>query len=192
MTTNGKMQWFIDKYNSNALDYIIKKTGYSFGTICMPTGTGKSGVVYEDIINIINNNPKGHKVVINISCPILKLTQQFISDLFSVFNEIYKSTNTNFNFYINSSDNGKNYNDSISVMDVNIDRFSKFDNFINDPNTDIAIVASCHKSLYKFINKISKIKKIEIISYIDEAHLIDVKSSSKKSMYLRKMMLLLK
>ena len=181
MATNNKMQWFIDKYNRGTLDYIIRNTGYDFGTVCMPTGTGKSGVVYEDIVHVINNNQKGHKVVINISCPILKLNQQFINDMFSVFNEIYKGSDTNFNFYINSSDNGKNYNDSISVMDINVDKFSKFDNFINDPDTDIAIVASCHKSMFKFINKISKIKGIEVISYIDEAHLIDVKSSSKKS-----------
>ena len=45
-----KMDWFIEKYNNNELTYEIANTNKNFGTIVMPTGTGKSGVIYEDCI----------------------------------------------------------------------------------------------------------------------------------------------
>lgn len=174
---NDKMNWFVDKYNNKQLEYIVANSKQNFGTVVMPTGTGKSGVVYEDIIHTIDNNPKGHKVIINISCPILKLTQQFIRDFFSVANEIYKGKEDTFSFFINSSDNGNNYSDAVKDMNIDIDNFKSIENkFINNPNSDIAIVASCHKSLYKFISRVSKInnRNIDIITYIDEAHLIDL------------------
>jgi len=173
--TASKMDWFVKMYNEKKLDYTIAKTKANFGAIVMPTGTGKSGKVYEDICNIIDNHQKGQKTVINISCPILKLTQQFITDFFSIAAQIYAGTE--FTFFINSSDNGNNYNKALQVMDVDIENFSAFEKkFINNPNADIAIVASCHKSLYKFINKIAKLNTtgINIVSYIDEAHLIDI------------------
>jgi len=172
---SSKMQWFVDMYNAKTLDYTIAKTKANFGAIVMPTGTGKSGKVYEDICHILDSHKTGQKVVINISCPILKLTQQFITDFFSIASQIYQ--HKEFSFFINSSDNGNNYNKALKHMDVDVENFSAFEKkFIDNPHADIAIVASCHKSLYKFINKIAKLNTagINIISYIDEAHLIDI------------------
>ena len=99
------MQWFIDNYNQNHLNYILGNTGMNYGTVVMPTGTGKSGVVYEDIVRTIDELTKGKKLIINISCPILKLTQQFISDLFEVLAPIYQSRGLHVAFFVNSSDN---------------------------------------------------------------------------------------
>lgn len=180
MSSNYKMSWFVDKYNSNSLEYIIKNTSADFGTIIMPTGTGKSGVVYEDIIHLINTKKSKRKLIINISCPILKLTQQFINDLFSVIYHIYND-NKKICFYINSSDSGQNYqNDNTQPLGININKFSKIINFINSDIYDIAIVASCHKSLYKFNQKLTKLQNvnIDIINYIDEAHLIDIRKNN--------------
>lgn len=182
MTEINKMQWFIEMYNNNNLSYIIHSSKQLFGTVVMPTGTGKSGVVYEDIVKIIDNNPKRHKVIINISCPILKLTQQFINDFFAICKILYTEKEKTFSFFINSSDNGKHYNDVISNMDIDIEYFKDIERkFINNPDSDIAIVASCHKSLHKFIKEANKLynSNIEIVSYIDEAHLLDVHKDNK-------------
>lgn len=173
----NKMQWFVEKYQSNKLDYIINKTSEQFGTIVMPTGTGKSGVVYEDIVKRIDTHKAGRKIVFNISCPILKLTQQFIKDLFDVFAVIYKDSNLNIRFFINSSDNGNNYNESLQSLDIDVEKFSDFNKFLKS-QSEIAIVASCHKSLPKFINATAKQTNVEFISYIDEAHLIDTKANN--------------
>lgn len=89
-TTNNKMQFFTDMYKNGTLPYILHDTGYNFGTVCMPTGSGKSAVVYADIINTIDTNKNNQKLVFNISCPILKLSQQFISDLMDIIDDIYK------------------------------------------------------------------------------------------------------
>lgn len=175
----SKMQWFVDKFNNGTLEYKIGNTGFDFGTIMMPTGTGKSGVVFEDIVRNINNKKDGRKLIINISCPILKLTQQFIRDLFSILQPIYGDKKS-FSFFINSSDNGRNYNDSSAqMMDINIKSLSKINQFMENDH-EVAIVASCHKSLYKFVNKIKDIQglNVDIINYIDEAHLIDVRSGN--------------
>lgn len=171
--TSSKMQWFIDKYNNGKLSYQLKNSGENFGTIVMPTGYGKSSVVYEDIIYAINH-AGDKKIVFNISCPILKLTQQFISDLFSIFVGIYgQDVLDTIKFYINSSDNGNNYNDALQQLNMDADKFSHFKKFIESKSAKFAIVASCHKSLSKFINASPKFSTdILIYNYIDEAHLI--------------------
>ena len=177
METTNKMQWFIDKYNSNKLDYKIANTHANFGTVVMPTGYGKSSVVYEDILHTIDTID-ATKVIFNISCPILKLTQQFISDLFSILREIDNDKINGIRFYINSSDNGNNYSDALRSIGDGIDAnsFSNIDKFFNDNDARFAIVASCHKSLAKFINKSAKFNDNTafVINYIDEAHLIDL------------------
>ena len=116
----NKMSWFIDAYNNGTLDYIIKNTKEDFGTICMPTGTGKSSVVYADVINAIDNNKDGKKLVFNISCPILKLTQQFINDLFDVIAGTHAHIADQIGFFVNSSDSGKNY-DTRNLVELGID-----------------------------------------------------------------------
>ncbi len=187
-TSDYKMKWFVDKYNNKQLDYIIRDTKSNYGTIIMPTGTGKSGVVYADIINHIDNL-NGKKLIINISCPILKLSQQFINDLFEVLSHIYnKNIQNKFSFFINSSDSGKKYKlhdikintyyFSVKTEKNDISDFERY--FLNDSNIDIAFIISCHKSLPKFIKKFTllknknKLENIDTYTYIDESHLINV------------------
>lgn len=180
----SKMQWFIDQYNKNELVYNIYNTHRNFGAITMPTGTGKSAEVFKDIIKAIETKKDGQKLIFNISCPILKLTQQFINDLFAVLSPIY-GTSKKIMAIINSSDNGKQYNNNKNVISMNIDFKSLsrgFNQFLSS-DTDIAIIASCHKSLYKFINLLKKteqsvLRNIHIINYLDEAHLIDVRKNN--------------
>lgn len=180
VTTNNKMSWFIEQYNNGTLPYHIQKSGMDMGTICMPTGTGKSGVVYEDIVYRIDHITG--KIIINISTPILKLNQQFVKDLFEVLKEIYRGKENKFIFFINSSDSGISYNEYVKDMEVSVNKFKPdiFERrFINSSTADVAIVISCHKSIHKFISYISKyhniLTGIDIVNYIDESHLITLK-----------------
>ena len=182
-SSTKKMQWFIDNYNQNHLNYILWNTGMNYGTVVMPTGTGKSGVVYEDIVRTIDELAKDKKLIINISCPILKLTQQFISDLFEVLAPIYKSRGLHVAFFVNSSDNGRNYNSAeVKRMNIQFKKLKDLNSFADDLMSDVAIVASCHKSMPKFIKVIKSQnfigKNIDVISYIDESHLIDVRNNN--------------
>lgn len=180
---SDKMQWFIDAYKRRTLHDVISKTtgghtisdsGKYYGTVCMPTGTGKSGVMYEDIIYNIDTF-HGNKIIINVSSPILKLAQQLTSDLLNVMYGIYGDLDF-VEFLINSSDEGRNYDADIYGLDTSKFEIG-FDSFMHSANKHVAIVASCHKSLYKFVNVVSKYglsKNAECITYIDEAHMIDI------------------
>ena len=175
----AKMDWFVENYINNTLTYDIHNTGKSKGTIVIPTGGGKSGLVYADIIKHIEKADVNKKYIFNISAPILKLEAQLINDFFAVLNQIFpnKYENNEFMFFVNSSANGEAYDADIVNMDVS--RFIDIDKFINSKNAKFAIVASCHKSLYKFAEKIDYLKKHSIIcSYLDESHLVVSESKS--------------
>lgn len=175
----AKMDWFVENYINNTLTYDIHNTGKSKGTIVIPTGGGKSGLVYADIIKHIEKADVNKKYIFNISAPILKLEAQLINDFFAVLNQIFpnKYENNEFMFFVNSSANGEAYDADIVNMDVS--RFVDIDKFINSKNAKFAIVASCHKSLYKFAEKIDYLKKHSIIcSYLDESHLVVSESKS--------------
>lgn len=177
-TTYNKMQWFIDKYNYGILDYYIYDSGFMFGSVRMPTGTGKSGVIYADIVKRIDTHDTKRKLVFNISCPLLKLTQQLASDLFDVIKVIYKDKLDKFILFINSSDSGNKYNKFVEGTSINIESIKNIGSaFINDSKAEIAIIMSCHKSMDQFILKyIKKMSTIcDIYSYIDESHLISPK-----------------
>lgn len=181
--TKSKMNWLINAYNNNELEYSIHNTGEKKGTIVMPTGTGKSGKVYEDILWHIDHAKEGEKIVFNLSAPILKLEAQFVNDLFSVLKEVPKFKKMfddgEFEFYINSSSDGDVY-ECDEILDVN--RFFEIENF-QKSKAHFAIVASCHKSLPKFANKIDFLSSFStVINYIDEAHLV-INEVSKDSLY---------
>lgn len=174
-----KMQWFVDSFNNGTLTYEIKdgcnKIGSNFGSVIIPTGGGKSGLVYADIVDTIASLGADERVIFNISCPILRLLEQFTKDLYDCISAIYGTND------IKIFSNSSNTKDNFKIGDTILTFNKKF----KESNLDrINIVLSCHKSLNKFINKINefdtdslalKDKGYKIISYIDEAHLIDPK-----------------
>lgn len=169
-----KMKWLVDAYKKGTLEYRIKDTKESKGTVVMPTGTGKSGEVYADIIWHIDHIKHGEKIIFNLSAPILKLEAQFANDLFEVLNSIphFKDMldNGDIEFYVNSSDDGDAY-DCGDVLDVN--RFSTDIHNFNANSAKIAIVASCHKSLPKFAERMDELMSFAtVIEYIDEGHMV--------------------
>lgn len=170
---NKKMQWLIDRCIKGECDYLLANTGKNKGTIVIPTGGGKSGIVYEDIIWHIKNNYDGQKIIFNLSAPILKLEAQFLNDFISVAKEVLSSeiNSGKFMFFVNSSADGNDYN--IEQMNCDANKFSDIDMFEKSDVAKFAFVASCHKSLYKFAEKIDYLKSFSrIVTYIDEAHLV--------------------
>ena len=169
-----KMKWFVDAYDNNELVYMIANTCKKKGTIVLPTGAGKSGVVYADIVNHINNVKDGEKIIFNISAPILKLEAQLLNDFFSCIKKIFPNRveNGEFMFFINSSADGKAY-DEVENLNSDIHGFYDIDEFKTNEKAKFAIVASCHKSLYKFASKVDELNGwATTINYLDEAHLV--------------------
>ena len=181
MNANCKMKWFLDDYQNGNLNFIIKETGAKKGTIVIPTGGGKSGHVYADIFShILNANPD-EKFIFNISAPILKLEAQLLNDCFAVAEIIFKDLidNGDFMFFVNSSADGDSY--KIEGMNADVKRFSEIDDFKNS-KARFAIVASCHKSIYKFASMVESLKKYAtVVTYIDEAHLVVNETVDQKS-----------
>lgn len=50
----SRMDHFIDMYYNNSLLYLISKSGENFGSLCKPTGVGKSWDIISDTIYHIN------------------------------------------------------------------------------------------------------------------------------------------
>ncbi|WQJ53245.1 MAG: DNA helicase [Wendovervirus sonii] len=171
--TSSRMQWFINKYKSGKLTYDIANTKMAFGTVVMPTGTGKSGVIYEDCIYNIQHMRSNKKLIICICSHILNLNEQTFTAFFDVLlNCKGVLDNHKVKLFLNSSAETKQYKDMTYHTRTNID--SNIENIENFENSeyDIALVSSCNKSLHKFINRKINAKNIDIISYIDECHTI--------------------
>lgn len=174
MKTTNKMQWLIDKYNTNSMEYLIKATNEKKGTIIAPTGYGKSGLMIEDAINHILNMDNDKKLILHFATPILKLGVQFMDDLNMVLSDIFanKCAKGEFMFLINSSADGRTYN--LDGLNSDVNRFAQdIENFKNSKSAKIALVISCFDSIYKFANKIEYLNEFaSVATYIDEAHLI--------------------
>ena len=110
--------WFLQDYMNNTTDFEVDKVSEDFFTMCMPTGTGKSGETYKAIINYINDALKNNRrIIINISSPLLKLNQQLCLDMMFILLEIYNNITSplyndfivNSQFFFNSSEVNTTY-----------------------------------------------------------------------------------
>lgn len=182
MLAMNKMQWMVDLYESSKLPFTIHETKQRYGTIVMPTGAGKSGKIFEDMIWHIENAKENEKIIFHLSAPILKLERQTINDVLEgVFKHIFKPycDDGKFMFFYNSSDDGNEYETKGIQADVN--PFSNISLFKKSKKAQFAIVASCHKSLVKFADKLQHLKEYaKIITYIDEAHTVVCHSRDEK------------
>ena len=154
------MQWLIDAFNDGKLEktfkFRISDSGKDFGTVCMPTGTGKSGVMIEDIVSSCLDM-RG-KVIINLSCPTLRLSEQLVTDLFETVSGVFNGVLLNrFCLVLNSSDSPYNYNtQGRPVYSGGLE--SSINKALND-GFDFIVIASCHKSLQKFVSLTDMFKK---------------------------------
>ena len=55
----SKMNWQVKQYMDGTINYEVHNTGECFGTICVPTGGGKSGMVIRDMIWHIDHAKHG-------------------------------------------------------------------------------------------------------------------------------------
>ena len=175
----NKMQWLVDAFNSNTLDKIFKfrisDGGKDFGTVCMPTGTGKSGVMIEDILRRIKSASAPFTIV-NLSCPTLRLSEQFVCDLFETMHGVFpEDFMKGVCLVLNSSDSPANY--SVGNCDIyGGGLYSAIQKAVNDKH-NIIVIASCHRSLYKFVDCCGafRVPNFHIFNYIDESHLLPYK-----------------
>ena len=166
------MNWLVKQYENNEISYEIQNTKEKMGTIVMPTGAGKSGVMDKDIIYHIEH-AKGKKIF-NISAPILKLCKQQGDDLFNVIEDIFRDRcdKNEFMVFINSSADGKVFKDSTRRIG-NVRSFNDIEIFEQSNKAKFAIVISCHKSLYKFAERAEYLSNFAtVINYLDEGHLL--------------------
>lgn len=179
----NKMQWLVEALNdekklNKTFTFKLSDSKKVKGTVCMPTGTGKSGVMIEDIMRSIKNT-KGSKLLINVSCPTLRLAEQLITDLFDTIHGVYGKNESAFSFVINSSDSPSNYR-TYGITTYSGDLYKCTVKALNESN--VVIVASCHRSLQKFVDICAKLKKnagvlstlVKVFNYVDEAHMLSV------------------
>ena len=86
----SKMNWQVKQYMDGTINYEVHNTGECFGTICVPTGGGKSGMVIRDMIWHIDHAKHGERMILNLSAPMLNLCGQLAEDIFSVIKETHK------------------------------------------------------------------------------------------------------
>lgn len=192
--------WFPEGYVENKLVFHVDLTDEDFGTICMPTGTGKSGEMYKLIINKINDALAHNKrIIINISSPLLKLNQQLSLDMMFVLLELfynktsplYGRLGNNMEFFFNSSEANPDYmlfkkvDPQWCPTKISPNNFAKdFASFVTG-NKKVAIICSCHKSLHTYVDYIKehnlKSHGFELITLMDESHTISDRDFSTSS-----------
>lgn len=173
MDNTFKMGWFVNAYKNGQIDYLLSSTGKKKGTAVLPTGAGKSGMIYANITKMIDNAKPDEKIIFNLSAPILKLEAQLLNDFIAVAKEIYpeRIEKGEFMFFLNSSADGNAYD--VKDLSADVMRFGDISKFKDDENAKFALVASCHKSLHKFADKIDYLNGFAtVVSYLDEAHLV--------------------
>lgn len=166
------MDWLIERYNNGKCEYIINKTGEKKGTVVIPTGGGKSGVIYEDMIWHILHAEEGKKYIFNLCSPILKLAKQTADDGIAVIKTIFKDKcdKGEFMFMLNSSADGDSYN--IDGLNADVNRLGDMPKFKDSKNAKFAIMVSCYPSLVKCAEKMDYLNSFAtVITYMDEAHL---------------------
>ena len=172
-----KMNWLVNQYTNGEISYEVHDTNEKYGTVCVPTGGGKSGMMIRDMIWHIDHIKSNETLVINMSAPMLNLCGQLADDLFSVIKDTHQSrcADKEFAIFINSSKEDKYYKMASANAVGQIYEFEKFDETMNNnPGIRVAFVISCHASLHKFALKIKDLdkKKYTFINYLDEAHVL--------------------
>lgn len=170
----SKMNWQIEAYRNGTCEYEIQKTKAHKGTVCIPTGGGKSGVMIRDILWHIDHAKQDEKLIFNISAPILNLCSQLAEDLFEVIAGTHKSNceKGEFAIFINSSAQDKYYaTDNAKAVGKTYHFVDLHEAFETNPNARFAIVISCHESLKNFADKLDEMKVYStILNYLDESH----------------------
>lgn len=148
--------------------------GRTHGVISCPTGYGKSGIIFDDIIyHLKNANENNYKIIINLCSPVLLLCRETASnfiDLLSHTQDIHGFNNDDIKVVVNNSD------DTYYSKGHDNIRFNNFVKNYNTSNFKVVIIISCNKSLPKLIDalKDGSFSDALICTYLDEAHTLSV------------------
>lgn len=191
MIDEKKMGFFIE--SDGILEEKIWNTGERMGTIMIPTGGGKSSLMFEHTVKRIRENSIGRKIIFVYNGPYLKLVSQTTHDLLISIKHkrLFKGEieRGEVMFFMNSSDDGGDYEDILSDIGMSVYPFMDtqkqkgINAFFESPTAKYAIVASCNKSLYKIDNRISELrsKGADIVVYLDEQHTLTVHEEEEKA-----------
>lgn len=178
------MDWLKERFENNSVEYKIRKTNEAKGAIMIPTGVGKSGVMFEDIFWFMLHNSTHRKHAFVINAPILRLVGQSANDCLTAIKIIpelkFLVDSGKVMFFINSSDSGETYEDILSEIEISAYPFMDgkakgFSAFLESDTAEFAIIASCNKSLGKIANCMTELKKdVEFHIYLDESHTLTI------------------
>ena len=123
----------------------------------IPTGGGKSSLMFEHTVKRIRENSIGRKIIFVYNGPYLKLVSQTTHDLLISIKHLFKGEieRGEVMFFMNSSDDGGDYEDILSDIGMSVYPFMDtqkqkgINAFFESRTVKYAIVASCNNSLYK-------------------------------------------
>lgn len=145
-----------------------------FGIIRAATGVGKSGIIYKDMVNHIQN-ANGKKQCFIISTPLLVLNDQFFNDMIEVLYGLGLANNENTIVLNNSCDDEKKKgtvkleDQNGVIVDTGIQK-SALNGIMDMKN--ITIVNTTHKSFDNLIKILKDLDKEQwsVHIYVDECH----------------------
>lgn len=189
MNIESKMSWQVKQYQDGTIGYELNETGENFGTIVVPTGGGKSGIIIRDILYHVDNS-LNDKFIFNLSCPLLNLCSQLSNDLtIGTLKHTHedKWKNGEFLILVNSSSDISKYKQYADEY-VKIEKFDEMNNALKkNSNVRFVIIISCHESLENFATKIKELKQNWIIAnYFDEAHTLVKNMERRDDVYINK------
>lgn len=170
--------WLIKGIKTNTTNDLIKP--FKFGTVCMPTGTGKTSVMILNGVTAIKSKTPGQKVLIELASHRLNLSYQNARNFVHVLSNCGIINPDNTALVVNSSDRLRKY-DSLFGRDYGLQVYTMYELSQNLFDRDIIIVVSCYKSHGHLANYLEAHKNDDMyrLSFWDEAHMISFVEDNK-------------
>lgn len=165
--------WLVKAIKENSEKATCSWKTHRYGTICQPTGTGKTSEMMKYIADMIQfSKATNKKVIFNLASHRLNLSFQNVGNIvYTLYNSgLIDPSNTA--IVINSSDDTEKYGKD---EDLGNFRPLKLED-VADSRKDFYIIVSCYKSHYKLEDYISKggLKDYIKVALWDEAHKISL------------------
>lgn len=170
--------WLVKAIINNTEEVACNWKSYHYGTICQPTGTGKTSEMIRFIADFIKvAKTLGKKAVFNLASHRLNLSFQNAGNIIYTLYKAGLIDSVNTAIVINSSDDTEKYGN-----DDDLGNFRPLKlNEVETSNKDFYFVVSCYKSHYKLEEKLEAglFKNYIKICMWDEAHKINADDDDK-------------
>ena len=170
--------WLVKAIINDTEEAVCDWKLYRYGTICQPTGTGKTSEMIRFIADFIKMAKLlGKKAVFNLASHRLNLSFQNAGN---IIHTLYKSgliDSVNTAIVINSSDDTEKYGNDDDLGNFRPLKLKE----VETSNKDFYFVVSCYKSHYKLEEKLESglFKNYIKICMWDEAHKINADDDDK-------------